>query len=163
MHISTKCSVAIHCLIFIQEYGEKAKVTSKLLSRSSGINAVTIRNILSALKRDGIISVRYGTGGARMNCPLGEISLYRLCRALEPDFLSKLIGLHPAPSDSCPVGRNIYPVLDRSYGRIRNDLKASLESITLEQVMADYQECLRTAASGAASGRQDTAGNAQEQ
>ncbi len=58
MHISTKCSIAIHCLVFIYEYGEKAKVTSELLSRSSGINPVTIRNILSSLKKSGIILVR---------------------------------------------------------------------------------------------------------
>lgn len=51
MHISTKCSVAIHCLVFIHEYGEKRKVTSELLSLSTGSNPVTIRNILSALKK----------------------------------------------------------------------------------------------------------------
>lgn len=51
MHISTKCSVAIHCLIFIYEYGENKKVTSDILSLSTGSNPVTIRNILSSLKK----------------------------------------------------------------------------------------------------------------
>lgn len=55
MHISTKCSVAIHCLIFIFEYGDTQKVTSDLLSLSTGINPVTIRKIISSLKKDGII------------------------------------------------------------------------------------------------------------
>ena len=59
MHISTKCSVAIHCLVFIYEYGECKKVTSELLSLSTGSNPVTIRNILSALKKDGILSMLY--------------------------------------------------------------------------------------------------------
>ncbi len=45
MHISTKCSVAVHCLIFVFEYGETQKVTSDLLSLSTGINPVTIRKI----------------------------------------------------------------------------------------------------------------------
>lgn len=94
MHISTKCSVAIHCLIFIYEYGDTKKVTSELLSLSSGTNSVTIRNILSALKKDGIISIKFGTGGATMNCPLNEITLYRICKAIEPDFLTKLFGIH---------------------------------------------------------------------
>ena len=53
MHISTKCSVAIHCLIFIYEYGEKRKVTSDLLSLSTGTNSVTIRTIISGLKKTG--------------------------------------------------------------------------------------------------------------
>ena len=46
MHISTKCSVAIHCLIFIYEYGEKQKVSSDIFSLSNGINPVTLLNII---------------------------------------------------------------------------------------------------------------------
>ena len=141
MHISTKCSVAIHCLLFINEYGENVKVTSELLSRSTGVNAVTIRNIMSALKKNGMISVKYGTGGATMSCPPGEISLYRMCKALEPDFLSKLIGVHPMPSALCPIGRNIHTVLDCSYDKIRDDLKKSLENITLEKIISNYHTC----------------------
>ncbi len=141
MHISTKCSVAIHCLLFINEYGEKTKVTSDLLSRSTGINAVTIRTIMSALKREGIILVKYGTGGATLNCPPGEISLFRVCEAIDPEFMSKLIGVHPAPSSLCPIGQNIYTVLDQSYEKIRGDLKKSLEEITLEQIVSDYHRC----------------------
>ena len=46
MHVSNKCSIAIHCLIFIHEYGTENKVTSELLSLSTGCNPVTIRGIL---------------------------------------------------------------------------------------------------------------------
>lgn len=138
MHISTKCSVAIHCLIFIHEYGEKQRVTSDLLSLSTGTNPVTIRTIISRLKKDGIISVRPGTGGAALNAPLSEVTLYRICKAIEPDFSSKLIGVHPKPSASCPVGRNIYGVLDCSYQKIGDDLCESLKGITLERIISDY-------------------------
>lgn len=51
MHISTKCSVAVHRLIFIFEYGNAKKVTSDLLSLSTGVNPVTIRKIISSLKK----------------------------------------------------------------------------------------------------------------
>ena len=40
MHISNKCSIAVHCLIFIFEYGTEKKVTSELLSLSTGCNPV---------------------------------------------------------------------------------------------------------------------------
>lgn len=138
MHISTKCSVAIHCLIFIYEYGDTKKVTSELLSLSSGTNSVTIRNILSALKKDGIISIKFGTGGATMNCPLNEITLYRICKAIEPDFLTKLFGIHSSPSPFCPVGKKIHNVLDISYQKIQEDLCSSLKNITMEDVIAEY-------------------------
>lgn len=138
MHISTKCSVAIHCLIFIYEYGDNQKVTSNLLSLSTGSNPVTIRNIISSLKKDGIISVKFGTGGAALSCPPDEITLYRICKAIEPDFISKLIGVHPLPSPLCPIGKNIHNILDCSYQKIRSDLCESLKNITLENIISDY-------------------------
>ena len=138
MHISTKCSVAIHCLVFICEYGESKKVTSELLSLSTGVNPVTIRNIVSALKKDGILSVKFGTGGTTLNCSLNEITLYRICNAIEPDFLNKLIGIHAAPSCLCPVGRSIHDVLDSSYQNVREDLQKSLQNISMEEIMEKY-------------------------
>lgn len=138
MQISRKCSVAIHCLIFISEYGESRKVTSESLSLSTGTNPVTIRNILSALKRENILSVKSGTGGATLRCPPGEITLYRICKAIEPDFLSKLIGIHPMPSPVCPIGQTIHQVLDGSYQKIKDDLTDSLSRITMADIIADY-------------------------
>lgn len=138
MHISTKCSVAIHCLVFIHEYGEKQKVTSELLSLSTGINPVTIRNIISSLKKDGILSVKFGTGGATLNCPADEITIYRICKAIEPDFISKLFGVHSLPSPLCPVGKNIHNVLDCSYKKIQKDLCDSLDHVTLEDIITNY-------------------------
>ena len=138
MHISTKCSVAIHCLVFICEYGESKKVTSELLSLSTGVNPVTIRNIVSALKKDGILSVKFGTGGTTLNCSLDEITLYRICNAIEPDFLNKLIGIHAAPSCLSPVGRSIHGVLDSSYQNVREDLQKSLQNISMKEIMDKY-------------------------
>lgn len=144
MHISTKCSVAIHCLVFICKYGESRKVTSELLSLSTGMNPVTIRNIVSALKKDGILSVKFGTGGATLNCPLEEITLYRICKAIEPDFLQKLIGIHAAPSRLCPVGRNIHDVLNASYQNVQEDLKKSLQGISMEEIMNNFHSLEKT-------------------
>ena len=143
MHISTKCSIAIHCLIFIYEYGEKQKVTSELLSLSTGSNPVTIRTILSSLKKEGIISVKFGTGGATLHCPLNKITIYRICKAIEPNFISKLIGVHSLPSPICPIGKNIHHVLDCSYQKIQNDLCDSLKQITMEDIISDYHQIFR--------------------
>ena len=138
MHISTKCSVAIHCLIFIFEYGDTQKVTSDLLALSTGVNPVTIRKIISSLKKDGILSVKFGTGGTTLNCLPNEITLYRICKAIEPDFASKLIGLHPLPSPLCLIWKNIHNVLNCSYQKISNDLCENLKNITFENIISDY-------------------------
>lgn len=138
MHISTKCSAAIHCLIFIHKYGQTHKVTSALLSLSTGVNAVTVRNFLSAMKKDGILTAKCGSGGALLAVPPSQINLYRICKVIEPDFMEKLIGFHPNPSPDCPVGRNIYRVLEGPYGKVKADLRANLESITLQDILSDY-------------------------
>lgn len=142
MHISNKCSVAIHCLIFLSEYGESERVTSELLSHSTGCNPVTIRNILSALKKEEIITVKPGTGGAALALPPQEITLYRVCFAVDPEAIDKMIGIHGSPSPFCPVGRNIGNVLGKTYDTLKADLIASMKTITLEQILADYHEAL---------------------
>ena len=142
MHISHKCSIAVHCLIFINEYGEENKVTSELLSLSTGCNPVTIRNILSAMKKDGIIDIKFGTGGATLAVPIQDISLYRVCAALDPKAIEKMISVHPAPSPFCPVGRNIEEVLDQTYKILKEDLVSSMKLITMEKIVKDYHAIL---------------------
>ncbi|MCI8935086.1 MAG: Rrf2 family transcriptional regulator [Clostridiaceae bacterium] len=138
MRLSMKCSVAAHCLIFIHEYGASAKVTSELLALSTGIHPVTIRNIVSALKKAGMVEAKPGTGGAILCRSPGEIDLYQVCQTVEPDFLEKLISLHPAPSSFCPVGRSVQKVLSASYEKIRKDLAGSLASVTLADLLEEY-------------------------
>ena len=67
MRISTKCSIALHCLIFITEYEDKTKVTSELLAKSTGCNPAAIRSILNSLQKADIIYVTRGIGGAHLN------------------------------------------------------------------------------------------------
>lgn len=138
MYISSKCSIAVHCLIFISEYGADKKVTSALLSLSTGANPVTIRNILSALKKDGIIDVRFGTGGAMIQLPLQEISLYRICMAVEPEAIEKMMGIHSSPSMRCPVGKNINEILDSAYSRLHKDIVAGMSNINMQGILDEY-------------------------
>lgn len=142
MHISSKCSIAVHCLVFIHEYGEENRVTSELLALSTGCNPVTIRNIISAMKKDGIIDVKPGTGGATLAAPLQHISLYRICAAVEPRAIEKMIRIHSAPSPFCPVGRNISGVLDQTYATLRENLIDSMKSVTMDAIVTDYHAAL---------------------
>lgn len=138
MHISNKLSVAVHCLIFTHEYGQENKVTSELLARSTGCNPVTVRTILSALKKEGILEVRAGTGGTTLALPLREITLDRICMAVDPEAVDRMIGVHSSPSPFCPVGRNIEETLERTYSILRENFMASMRSVTLEKIVNDY-------------------------
>ena len=128
MHVSNKCSIAIHCLIFIHEYGTENKVTSELLS----------------LKKSGVLYVKSGTGGATLAAEPEDITLYRICTAVEPDAIDKMIGIHSSPSPFCPVGRKIQSVLDDTYEELKTDVIASMKSITLDKILADYHNKQQT-------------------
>lgn len=138
MQISMKCSVAVHCLIFIHEAKGIAKVTSNLLAESTGCNPVVIRNTISALKKAGLINVPRGTGGAELCTSPDKITLYQIYTALEPDGLSSLIGIHPCQDRSCPVAQNIRKVLQTPYNKIENAIKETMESVTLQSMIDDF-------------------------
>lgn len=140
MRVSAKCSIAVHCLLFLHEYGEQKKVTGGLLALSTGCNPVVIRGIMGSLKKAGLVEITAGSGGARLSCPPDEITLYQICMAVEPNCLDELIGRHPAPSVLCPIGRNIHAVLGTAYGKLQEDVGTRLRSVTLADIVEDYHK-----------------------
>ena len=138
MQISIKCSVAVHCLIFIHEAKGIAKVTSNLLAQSTGSNPVVIRNILSALKKAGLITVPRGTGGEELCADPSQITLYQIYSALEPEGVTSIIGIHPCEGRSCPVAQNIRKVLQIPYRKIEDAVQKTMESITLQSMIDDF-------------------------
>lgn len=149
MQISMKCSIAVHCLIFIHEAKGIAKVTSNLLAKSTGSNPVVIRNILSALKKAGLITVPRGTGGAELCADPSQITLYQIYTALEPNGVTSLIGIHPCESRPCPVAQNIRKVLETPYHKIEDAVKEAMEQTTLESMIEEFRG-LVSAQSGSA-------------
>lgn len=139
MQISIKCSVAVHCLIFIHEAKGIAKVTSNLLAESTGSNPVVIRNILSALKKAGLITVPRGTGGAELCTDPSQITLYQIYSALEPNGVTSIIGIHPCDGRPCPVAQNIRKVLEPPYHKIEDAVKNAMEEITLQSMIDDFR------------------------
>lgn len=140
MQISMKCSIAVHCLIFIYEATGRVKVTSELLSESTGVNPVIIRNILSHLKKAGIINVARGTGGAELNIKPGDINLYMIYSAVEPDGLSSLIGIHNCKDRKCPVAVNIHNILYNPYLKIEEAVIDTMKQIKLVSLIDDYHK-----------------------
>ena len=142
MQLSMKCSIAVHCLIFIYEAKGKAKVTSGLLAQSTGCNPVIIRNILSALKEAGLITVARGAGGAELCRDPSEITLFMIYSALEPGGVTGLIGIHPCDGRSCPVAQNIRAVLQGPYHQIEASIRQTMEQITLASMLEDFHQRL---------------------
>ena len=96
----------------------------------------------AVLLEDGLGDGKPGTGGAALALPPEKIDLYRICSVVDPEAIDKMIGIHGSPSPFCPVGRNIGNVLGKTYDTLKNNLIASMKTITLEQILADYHAVL---------------------
>lgn len=140
MRISQKCSIALHCLIFINEFSQTTNVNSSLLSKSTGCNPVIIRNIISALSKNGLVSVKHGVGNIQLSKGIADITVGDVYSAISADEKENLIGIHSSPSPRCPVGRNIHTILEEQYAKIEDDLRKSMEGITLEQLVDSYHQ-----------------------
>ncbi|MBW3087435.1 Rrf2 family transcriptional regulator [Bifidobacterium sp. 82T24] len=138
MHISMKCSVAVHCLIFMNEAGAGNRVTSALLSESTGCNPASIRALFTALKKAGIIDVQRGNVGARLIRDPKDVTLLDIQNAVEPNGLSTMIGMHAYKGQSCPVAKNIQAVLTPSYEKVEQAAAKAMSTITLAELIDDY-------------------------
>ena len=85
-------------------------------------------------------NVKNGTGGTTLNMPPEEITVYRICNAVKPQFCKIYIPtLHTKASKLCPVGRNIRTaVLQHSYSKFESALEDSLKIVTLADMIWDY-------------------------
>ena len=62
MQISSRFSIALHIFACVDAFQATHKMTSDFLASSIQTNPVIIRNILSQLRRAGLIRIARGTG-----------------------------------------------------------------------------------------------------
>lgn len=142
MQISSRFTLAIHIFACIDTFKDDYKVTSDFLARSTNVNPVIVRKILSQLKAAGLVEVARGSGGASIARPLNEISFLDIYNAVECVEHGELFHFHENPNMECPVGRNIHVVLDDKLLRVQQAMEKELASITLEDVKRDIQKCI---------------------
>lgn len=143
MQISSRFTIALHILACISAFSKQTKVTSAFLAESVNTNAVIIRNILLQLKAAGLIRVDRGTGGAYLKQPADEICLLDVYRAIEPLEKGKLFRIHKNSNKNCPVGRNIYEILDGRLTAVQEVMELKLRSMSLADITADLNERIK--------------------
>jgi DNA-binding IscR family transcriptional regulator len=140
MQITSKFTVAVHILTCIDVFDGQMRVTSDVLSGSTGVNAVIVRNVLGQLRNAGIVETRQGSGGAHLAKALDEITLYDIYKAVDCIDDEGLFHFHENPNVDCPVGRNIHKAMDVRLEAAQAALENELKSTTLAQVVADTRK-----------------------
>lgn len=127
MRVSTRFPIAVHTLLMISAFSGQRKVNSDFVSKSTGINAVIIRNIFTQLKKASLISVSPGPGGTTLAKNPEEISLWDIYAAVETERVEDIFKFHENLSPYCPIGSNIYELL---YSHLDDAVKALKEELS---------------------------------
>lgn len=134
MRASSRFAVGVHTMLCIARFGAERKVTSQLVSASTGQNPVVIRRSFGQLKQGGLIHVERGTGGATFARNPADITLLDVFRATEGEE-GEFFGFHEKPNPECPVGRNIHAVLDPEIRAAMRAFERRLEAVTVQDLI----------------------------
>lgn len=130
MKVTNKFTIAIHIILVLDLFGETEKITSEKLAKSTNMNPVIIRQILSKLKAAGFVEINRGFGGARLITSLQTKTLFDVLVALG-EAKTDFFNFHSSPSPDCPVGRHIHDVLDDYLVNATKAMENYMKSITL--------------------------------
>ena len=136
MRINTKFPVAVHMMVlisFIQKMGKTA--TSEILAKSVGTNPVVIRQMMSMLRRAGLIETRSGIAGICLSKDGSEITLLDIYKAVQQDAEAPLFDFHTNPNPDCFVGGNIKEALEKPLAEAQRAMELSLAEYSLNDIV----------------------------
>lgn len=139
MKYSTKLSDAAHILAFVALHQEET-LTSEKIAESVQTNPGCVRQLMSAMRREGLLTSVKGhprPALAKEPCQITLLDVYRAVEGNKP-LLHQDTHTNPA----CGVGVNIQLVLRDCYDLVQNKAEEVMRSITLQEILDRYTEKL---------------------
>ena len=138
MKLSTKGRYGLKAVLDIAEYCEGEAVSIKSVSKRQGISEKYLEQLISKLKKAGILkSVRGANGGYMLSRPAGEISVGDVIRATEGN-LKACECSDCDPSDSCGIGDLC--VTKTVWDRINTAIEDAVDTIYLSELVNKSRE-----------------------
>ncbi|MEN8375791.1 MAG: Rrf2 family transcriptional regulator [Gemmatimonadota bacterium] len=139
MAISSCFALAAHALAILVREGPSG-TTSDAIAQSANTHPARVRRVLSPLSRQGIVRGKEGSGGGYVLARDPEsITLDEIFHAVES---GPVFPLHPrSPSDDCPVGATIIPVLED----LQDDVESAVRGVLGERNLAWFVERVASA------------------
>lgn len=139
MRVNTQFPIAVHTLMLVAAFGEEQKVTSDLISGSTGINPVLIRNVFTKLRKAGLLLTAAGRGRTRLAKPAADITLWDVYTAVESGSAKDIFKVHPNISPVCPVGRLVFTNLTARLEDAVAAMRAEMSKTTLATLLKDLE------------------------
>lgn len=140
MRFSTRLSDAVHILCFIV-LNPDYNLSSERIAQSVRTNPGYVRQLMSALRRAGIISSVKGHAKPELAKEARAITMLDVYRAVEGD--KPLLHLDTHTNPECGVGVNIQLALQEYYDMIQEIAESGMEKITLHDILNRYNERMK--------------------
>ncbi len=138
MRMSSQFTVSVQTLMLISHFSE-TKMTSEMISESTGANPVLIRQIFGKLKAAGILNVSTGRGVTSLAKDPSQISLWDIYLAIEGYDSEELFKFHPNISESCQVGRFFKEILSVHLDEAICAMAEKMSEVSLGQLLDEWE------------------------
>ena len=139
MKYPTRLSDAVHILAFIALYPD-CDLTSNKLAESIQTNPAYVRQLMSALRKGGLLVSVKGHPRPALAREPEKITLLDAYRAVEGNKPLLHEDIHTNPA--CGVGVNIQLVIRDCYDLVQQQAEKAMEAITLQEILDRYLEKL---------------------
>lgn len=136
--MSSQFTVSVQLLILIA-INKDQKVTSEMISESTGGNPVMIRQLFGKLKSAGILNVSTGRGATSLARAAADISLWDIYMAIEGYQAKDLFKFHPKISNGCQIGRFFQEILEEHLDEAILAMAEKMSGVSLKQLIDEWQ------------------------
>ena len=124
-------------------------MTSEVISKSVGCNAVIVRNLFLQLKQAGLLSAKSGRSKLELAKPAKDITLWEIYSAVETEKAEDIFKFSKNTSDLCPVGSHLREILTGHLDEAVLAMKEQLSLTTLEALKNEIREASVNPCAGA--------------
>lgn len=137
MKYPTRLSDSVHILAFLA-LAPDADLSSEKIAQSVKTNPAYVRQLMSALRKGGLITSVKGHARPALARGTCQITLLDVYRAVEGD--KPLLHQDTHTNPACGVGINIQLALRDCYDLIQRQAEEAMRSITLQEILERYEE-----------------------
>ena len=121
MKVNQDFGIALHILTYLS-FMDTDFISSSLLAESIDTNPVIVRTIAKKLANEGLLEIKRGRGGYKINKPVNEISLYDVYITLYDNHILRATHL---ANVNCPLGAE----MSSAIGCVLEDASSEIEEL----------------------------------
>ena len=141
MHLLAREEAGLRCLlqVALSELAEStpAPLPIAQIAAAEGLSDVYAAKLMRQLRLAGLVSsTRGASGGYRLSRDAASITVWDTIQALDDSYLPGTAPCDCAPQERADCGRTTSCAVNSLWRRIGNDLRGSLESVSLADLCA---------------------------